>query len=194
MGRAPPMDRPTPAQLDELLALQLAVAWAGEAAGDPARLGWWKSDLVDPEGGGDLFTRLVPRTAAWASLILVRDAASRVDAAAREQSGLGERALTLFHLGFSLDEPLSDRLAFHRQQLRSPSQVFGEGYFVGSPWSKAAFEALLERLGKPKVEVTPGGRCVAAPGARGLELARLLAAALLPLSAKYPLPYVEVRG
>ena len=73
-----------PAELDEILALQFTVAWAGEAAGEPPRLGWWKSDLVDPEGGGDLFARLVPRTAAWASLALVRLAAQGVDAAARD--------------------------------------------------------------------------------------------------------------
>lgn len=185
------MDRLSPAHLDEILALQLTVAWAGEGAGEPARLGWWSSDLVDELGGGDLFSRLVPRTAAWASLILVREAASRVDFGMREQSGLGDRALSLFHFGFSVDEHLSDRLAFHRQRLHEPSQVFGEGFLVGKPWSRAGFEQLLGSFGKPKVEVTPGGRLVAAPKAQGIELARLLAAALLPLPAKYPLPYVE---
>jgi hypothetical protein len=185
------MDRLSPAHLDEILSLQLAVAWSGEAAGEPARLGWWKSDLVDAEGGGDLFARLTPRTARWASLSLVREAARRVDAAAREQSGLGERGLTLFHFGFSVDEHLTDRLAFHRQQLTDPALVFGPDFFVGGAWSKAAFEALLVGLGKPHVEITPGGRLVQAAKARGVELARLLAAALLPLGAKYPLPYVE---
>ncbi len=185
------MDRLTPAHLDEILSLQLAVAWAGEGAGEPARLGWWNSDLVDREGGGDLFARLTPRTAAWASLILVREAARRVDAAAREQSGLGERGLTLFHLGFTADEHLDDRLAFHRQQVHEPAHVFGEGFFVGGNWSKAAFEARLAGFGHPKVEITPSGRLIVATKAQGLELTRLLAAALLPLSAKYPLPYVE---
>lgn len=188
------MDRLSPAHLDEILSLQLAVAWAGEAAGEPARLGWWQSDLVDAEGGGDLFARLVPRTAPWASLILVREAARRVDAAVREQSGLGERGLSLFHMGFSVDEYLADRLAFHRQQLHDPARVFGPDFFVGRAWSKAAFETLLAGFGQPKVEITPAGRLVAAAKAQGLELARLLAAALLPLTAKYPLPYVEVAG
>ena len=66
--------RLTPAERDDILALQLTIAWAGETAGDPPRLGWWKSDLVDREGGGDLFARLVPKTAEWAGLGLVRDA------------------------------------------------------------------------------------------------------------------------
>ena len=69
-------------ELDEILALQLTVAWAGESGGD--RLGWWNSDLVDPEGGGDLFSRLVPKTAAWASLILVREAARVIEHEARK--------------------------------------------------------------------------------------------------------------
>ncbi|KYF49442.1 hypothetical protein BE08_33000 [Sorangium cellulosum] len=56
--------RLSPAHLDEILALQLTVAWASEAAGEPPRLGWWRSDLVDPEAGGDLFVRLLPRTTA----------------------------------------------------------------------------------------------------------------------------------
>jgi hypothetical protein len=185
------MDRLSPAHLDEILSLQLAVAWAGEAAGEPARLGWWKSDLVDREGGGDLFARLTPRTAPWASLILVREAAQRVDAALRDQSGLGERGLSLFHFGFSVDEHLADRLSFHRQQLHDPAEVFGPAFFVGSDWSKARFEALLAGFGEPKVAITPSGRRVEAAKAQGVELARLLAAALVPLSAKYPLPYVE---
>jgi hypothetical protein len=185
------MDRLSPAHLDEILSLQLAVAWAGEGAGEPARLGWWKSDLVDPEGGGDLFARLTPRTAPWASLSLVREAARRVDAAGREQFGLGERVQSLFHLGFSVDEHLADRLAFHRQQLHQPAEVFGASFFVGSAWSKSAFESLLASFGQPKVEITPGGRLVTTAKAQGLELVRLLAAALLPLPPKYPLPYVE---
>lgn len=188
------MDRLSPTHLDDILSLQLAVAWAGEAAGEPARLGWWKSDLVDREGGGDLFARLVPRTAKWASLILVREAARRVDSAVREQSGLADRALTLFHFGFSVDEHLADRLAFHRQQQHEPEHVFGDSFFVGKAWSKPAFEALLSPFGKPKVEATPGGRLLTAPKAQGIELARLLAAALLPLAPKYPLPYVEAEG
>ncbi|WP_395830945.1 hypothetical protein [Archangium violaceum] len=40
--------------LDTILALQLTVAWAGEGRCEPARLGWWQTDLVDEAGGGDL--------------------------------------------------------------------------------------------------------------------------------------------
>jgi hypothetical protein len=68
--------------LDEILAFQFVVAWAGEGRCEPKRLGWWDTDLIDPAGGGDLLARLLPRTHAWASLEAVREAARRTDAKA----------------------------------------------------------------------------------------------------------------
>ena len=185
--------RLTNAQLDELLALQLTVAWAGEAAGEPARLAWWKTDLVDREGGGDLFARLAPRTAAWASLALVRPAARRVDEQAREKLARGERLWTPFHFGFELDEQIDDRIAHHRNHEHNPGEVLGIRYIAGQPWSKATLETLLKRLGAPKVTETPTGRQVSLRAASAADAAPLLFAALLPLAAAYPLPYMETR-
>jgi hypothetical protein len=184
--------KPTAAELDEILALQLTVAWAGESAGDPKRLGWWKSDLVDREGGGDLFARLVPKTAQWASLGLVRKAAMRVDEAARDKLAQGDRVWTLFHFGFALDELLQDRLVWHRNHQDVPAETLGPSFLVDSKWSKASFEAMLAELGKPKVQVTPSGRQLTTKAKSPVETARLLAAALVPLSAEYPLPYAEI--
>src|SRR5690606_41692224 len=127
--------RLSPPELDHILSLQLTVAWAGETAGDPPRLGWWGSDLVDPEGGGDLFARLVPKTAAWASLSLVREAARQIDAERRRGVANGDALVTLFHFGFEVDEQLADRLAFHRQQGNAPAEALGELFMVGRPWS-----------------------------------------------------------
>ena len=184
--------RLTAAQLDEILALQLTAAWAGEAAGEPARLGWWKTDLVDREGGGDLFSRLAPRTAAWTGLSLVRAVARRVDEAARETVARGDSLWTPFHLGFAVDEQLDDRLAYHRTHEHRPSEVLGNRYLVERPWSRAAFEALLQGLGAPKVTVTPSGRHITARNVAPADAAPLLFAALLPLALAYPLPYIEV--
>lgn len=184
--------RLTAAQLDEILALQLTVAWAGEAAGQPARLGWWRTDLVDREGGGDLFSRLVPRTAAWAGLALVRAAARRVDEIAREKVARGDTLWTPFHFGFDVDEQLDDRLAYHRSHEHRPADVLGPRYVVERPWSKAGFERLLGDLGATRTTVTPSGRKVAAQAASPADGAPLLFAALLPLGPSYPLPYIEV--
>ncbi len=183
-----------PAVLDEILALQLTVAWAGESAGDPRRLGWWKSDLIDPEGGGDLFARLTPKTAVWSSLGLARRVAMRVDEAAREKLAHGDRVWTLFHFGFAVDELLSDRLVWHRTHQSVPSDVLGPRFLVGPSWSKKSFESMLAQLGKPKVQLTPSGRQLTRASDSPAEAAALLAAALLPLAADYPLPFVEVGG
>jgi hypothetical protein len=185
---------PPPESLDAILALQLTVAWAGEAACDPPRLAWWKSDLVDPEGGGDLFARLVPKTAPWASLALVREAARRVDEASRQKLASPDAAWTLFHFGFTIDERLADRLAWHRQHQHDPKDVLGPHFLVGTPWSKQAFEAAVGKLGKPKVTVTPAGRKFELAGASPIEAAPLLVAALLPLAPAYPMPFIEVVG
>lgn len=183
--------RLTNTQLDAILALQLSVAWAGEAAGDPPRLGWWRTDLVDREGGGDLFSRLVPRTAPWAGLILVRAAARRVDEAAREKVARGDTLWSPFHFGFDVDEQLDDRLAYHRSHEHRAADVLGAHYLVERPWSKPAFEQLLTSLGAPSVSVTPSGRHVSARNIAPSDAAPLLFAALLPLGPAYPLPYVE---
>ncbi|MGH7297191.1 MAG: BREX-6 system BrxE protein, partial [Polyangiaceae bacterium] len=175
------------------------VAWAGETGGEPKRLGWWRTDLVDPQGGGDLFMRLVPRTAPWAGLALVRAAARRVDEVAREKVARGDLLWTPFHFGFETDEQLDDRLAYHRSHEHHPSEALGARYLVGQPWSPASFRALLSSLAAPTVTITPSGRKVSARAASAGDAAPLLFAALAhgadgaepALPATYPLPYIE---
>lgn len=55
----------TPAELDKILTLQLAVAWAGEGE---TRLRWWRTALNDPGAGEDLIRRVAPATWRWATL------------------------------------------------------------------------------------------------------------------------------
>ena len=94
--------------------VQLAIAWAGEAGEEP-RLGWWRSDLTSEFGGEDLFQRLLPRTWRWATLQGAREAARRTDAEAREKDHDPDRILSLFRVGFEVDERLDERL----QELKS---------------------------------------------------------------------------
>ena len=37
----------TEGTLDQVLALQIMVAWAGEGICEPKRLDWWRTDLID---------------------------------------------------------------------------------------------------------------------------------------------------
>jgi hypothetical protein len=177
------------AELDSILALQISVAWAGEARSDPSRLGWWQTDLVDAEGGGDLLLRLLPQTHAWAKLEAVREAARRVDEQARRRSGDPDRLVTLFHLGVDLDERLRERLAQHKRQGTS-SDALGARYVERAVFDPAAFEAFLRDLATAPFESAPEGRLLTgSPPAGDLERAEHLAAALLPLSLSYPMPH-----
>ena len=97
--------------LDTILTLQFAIAWAGEGDTEPPRLGWWRTGMVDPDGGEDLFRRLAPKTWRWAVLQAAREAARRVDADARARASNPDRLYSLYRFGFTLDEQLAERLA-----------------------------------------------------------------------------------
>jgi hypothetical protein len=183
-------DRFSKDDLDLLLGLQLTVAWSGESAGEPRRMGWWSTDMVDREGGGDLLVRLVPRTAAWAGLELARAAAIASDQRARARLAEPDRVQTLFHWGFAIDEQLLDRLRAHKRPQVAPREVFERTLLSG--WSKDAFAQFLSQFGEPKVEVIPGARRIKAPADALGDRAGQLMAALLPLSDTYPLPFIEV--
>ena len=87
--------------LDHILAVQLAVAWAGEKGEEP-RLGWWRTDLASEFGGEGLFQRLLPHSWTWAVLQAAREAARRRDAAVRAKDHAPDRMLTPFLLAHSL--------------------------------------------------------------------------------------------
>jgi hypothetical protein len=118
--------------LDEVLAVQFLVSWAGEKRSKPPRFGWWDTDLIDEAGGGDLLARLAPRTHAWAALEAVREAARRVDTKARERHGEPDRLRTIFFLGFELDEKLGDRLAAHKRAALLPADVLPLPFALGA--------------------------------------------------------------
>lgn len=180
-------------ELDHILALQLSVAWAGEALSEPARLGWWRTDLVDADGGGDLLGRLLPRTHRWAALEAVREAARRTDQAARKSLANPDAALTLFHLGFERDEQLGERLAHHKRQALAPEEVLGDRFVVAETFDPAAFAGFIEGLSKTKFEVVPSGRQLKTKRpASDAELCDHFAAALAPISDTYPLPFFAI--
>ena len=181
--------------LDALLALQLAVAWAGETVQGEDRFGWWRTELTDPDAGGDFFARLLPRTHAWAALVAVREAARRVDEATRRRVGGADGLLTLFHFGFALDERLDTRLAELRRSGETPEKAFGAQLVVRERFDRAELLGWLEGLARgAKAEVVPGGRKLAGRPASHVEAAKRLAAALLPITPAYPLPFFPMHG
>jgi hypothetical protein len=186
----PEFELPT-SVIDEVLALQLMVSWAGEDGDDNRRLGWWRCKLTDEMCGADFFGRAVPETAAWTALDAVRRAAILVDRGGRLRHGNPDRLRTLFFFGFAVDEQLKFRLAGLKRSgspIRDVLQM-PEGFM--QTFDRTSFRTFLGTLHVGgDMTVTPTGRQLkgAPPTAPEVAAARL-AAALAPLNETYPMPY-----
>ncbi len=175
----------TTATLDTILALQFTVAWAGEGLCDPPRLKWWRTDLVDEAGGGDLLRRLAPRTHRWAALAAVRRAAFLTDLKARSGLSDPDGVTTLFFWGFELDEKLGERIRELKWLQVSPEEALGLSV---NRFDRARLEQALGP--QPAYSLQPAGRELKGPmPSEPAEAARKLAGALLPLTDIYPAPY-----
>jgi hypothetical protein len=181
---------PTIAALDTLLTAQIAVAWAGEA-GEKPRLGWWRSDLASEYGGEDLFRRLLPHTWRWAVLQAVREAALRRDAEIRGQHHDPDQVVSLYYLGFEVDERVEERFQDLKQSGATPEEALPNLHVViAEQWDQDAFVKWLDSHGKASFVSEPIGRRIkGAPPARLDELTGQLLAALSPPSESYPLPH-----
>ncbi len=186
------------AALDSILTWQLLVAWAGEGNGDLQRLGWWRTDLTDEAGGGDFFQRLLPKTWEWAAFEAARAAAIQHDQESRRQLAQPDLVNTLFFWGFALDEQLADRLLAHKLSRVPVQKRLTFPVALSAEFDQAAFEAALTISGQSvDYKVVPGGREI-----QGAELSghlsgyaarsHALAAALLPLSDRYPMPFYRL--
>lgn len=182
------------ADLDFALTAQLIVAWAGESADEDEqpRLGWWRSNLCVEFGGEDLFRRLLPGSWRWATLRAVREAARRQDAEQRRAEHDADRILSLFHLGFVVDERLDERLIELQRSGRSPQDVLPGLDLLAAGWSASAFRDWVEGHVRAEFEPGPiGRRLKGAPPADLSLLIRKLVAALAPITPTYPLPHLR---
>jgi hypothetical protein len=181
--------------LDTILALQITIAWAGEGLCEPKRLNWWRTDLIDKNGGGDLCVRLFPKTHVWAALEAVRQVSIQQDRQARWDMANPDAVRTLFFWGFTVDEKLAERLTFHKKE-RTPLAALPFPIDIGSSFSRTDFEEAI-RIPNQKIafQVTPSGRQVTDTMPEALNLcAKKLAAALLPLADDYPMPFYRLAG
>ncbi len=177
--------------LDAVLTLQLAVAWAGERSAEPERLGWWNTDLASEFGGEDLFRRMFPETAVWAALQSAREAARRVDAWGRARDADPDRLYTLFRFGFEIDEQLDDRLQQLKHEQPDPLVALPglASVVTRDAWSSADFDAWCDGQGTVTFQKAPTGRRVTGASDAPARRARQLVAALRPLTDDYPLPH-----
>ena len=185
-------------ELDSILALQFLVAWAGEGLCQPKRLDWWRTDLIDGDGGGYFLQALLPKTHQWAAFEAVRKAALQHDHQTRLNMAYPDSIRTLFFWGFHIDEQLDDRLAQHK---RSDDQVLPEKSLslpinLNGKFAKADFEIAVQNSHRSvQYKVVPEGREIveAIPASKEL-CARNLAATLLPLADHYPMPFYRLGG
>ncbi|MCU0565458.1 MAG: BREX-6 system BrxE protein [Oculatellaceae cyanobacterium Prado106] len=184
----------TNSAIDLILALQITVAWAGEGLCDPQRLDWWRTDVVDEDGGRDLFQRLFPKTFQWTSLEAVRQVAVQRDRQLRLDMAQSDQVRTLFFLGFELDEQLADRLMTHKRNGEAPQTILPLPLDFKKGFSEADFEAALRVPGQAiEFQVSPSGRELKGAMPESPELwIRNLAAALLPLNHRYPMPFYRL--
>ena len=185
----------TETDLDAILEMQLVVAWAGEAGTSPPRLGWWRTAMCDEYGGEDLLRRLAPKTWQWAVLECCRAAAKRVDDRARQAADDADRLVSLFRLGFEIDDRLDDRLRELKIAAESPARTFlGLGELMGE-WSRDRFETWLASRGASDYTATATGRRLKGEAPESaVGIASRLTAALAPCADGYPLPYFRVRS
>jgi hypothetical protein len=176
--------------VDAILVAQIAVAWAGESGEEP-RLGWWRSDLVSEFGGEDLFKRLLPHTWQWAVLQAVREAARIHDAGVRSRDHNPDRILSLYSLGFELDERIEERLQDHKRSGVEPVVALpGLASVLRPDWNQSAFEEWVEAHTAAEYTVVPVGRRLKGnPPSTPETLAAKLVSALLPFGSEYPLPH-----
>jgi hypothetical protein len=182
--------QPIPASdVDRALTSQLVVAWAGET-GEERGLRWWRSDLVSEYGGEDLFRRLLPSTWRWAVLQGAREAARTMDAEARRQDHDPDRLVSLFSLGFELDERIEERFQDLKRLSRVPEEALPGLTIVSDGWDRNRFWDWVAGHGAPEATASPVGRRLKGSPPIALDqLVRKLIAGLAPESERYPLPH-----
>lgn len=163
---------------------------AGEADTDPKRMGWWRTGMCDEYGGEDLLKRLVPKTWQWAVLETARAAAKKVDDRARNQSEDPDNLITLYRIGFEIDEQLDERLLELKQSGVPLKESFPDLAALCEEWSDERLNIWLGGLGEASYTATATGRRLKGTAPKDhAAMARQLAAALLPLDSVYTLPY-----
>jgi len=176
--------------IDSLLTAQLAIAWAGEGGEEP-RLGWWRTDLKSEFGGEDFFQRLLPHSWRWAIFEGMREAALRKDTQLREEDHDADRIVSLYRLGFEIDERVDERLCDLKRAGIAPLDALpGLKDVVAETWDVQHFTEWLEGHGTVDFVKVPAGRRLRGKQPDSLELTvQHLVAAFRPLTESYPLPH-----
>lgn len=147
--------------------------------------------MMSEYGGEDLFKRLLVNTWDWAVVQAVREAARRHDARLRSKVHDPDTVVSLFRLGFAVDERADERLMELKRSGVAPGLALPKyGELVGESFRRDGFERWLRSQGEATFDAAPAGRQLkGAPPDDLSETVRSLVAALAPLSDSYPLPH-----
>jgi len=149
--------------------------------------------MSDEFGGEDLLRRLTPKTWQWAVLESCRAAAKRVDDAARRNADHADHLISLYRLGFEVDERLDERLLELKLDGLPPTEVFPGLAELFSDWSLELFESWIAECGEARFTTTATGRRLIGEMPQDvLAAATQLVAALLPIADNYGLPHFRV--
>lgn len=184
----------TKTQLDDILTIQLSVAWAGEGRCDPTRLGWWSTALVDEFDGLDMLERIMPKTYKWAALEVVRRVARLLDDQERLKASDPDKVRSIFHLGFKIDEQLDDRLTWLKKNSKAPQEALPNMIGFKDEWVPEMWSQWFEAMNIESVafKVTPGGRAIKVSNATNEpnQLIRQLLGTLHTPPEVYPTPHL----
>ena len=176
--------------IDVALSSQIIVAWAGETGEEPRRLAWWSSDLVSEFGGEDLFRRLLPETWRWAVLQSVREIARRKDDESRREADDADRIVSLFRLGFEMDERIDERFQDLKTSGRPLTTVLPDLEIIAEGWHPDRFWDWVAGHGSATTTTSRVGRRLTGSPPDALDQqVRKLVAALAPAADRYPLPH-----
>jgi hypothetical protein len=150
--------------------------------------------MSDELAGADLLRRLTPRTWEWAVLETCRAAARKVDHEARVGADDHDHLVSLYRLGFEIDERLDERLLELKQGGTPPAETLPGLAPLLPKWSRERFEAWVAGCGNASYATTATGRRVKGEmPADPATATRQLVAALLPLAESYSLPHFRLK-
>ena len=134
---------------------------------------------------------VLPSTWPWAVLQAVREAARRKDAEFRRQDHNPDRILSLFSLGFEVDERLDERLQDLKGSGRTPEESLpGLTDGIEVSWNRDHFTDWIRGHGEVESVTAPVGRRLKGEPPTNLDqvVSRLIGA-FAPLAEGYPLPH-----
>ena len=134
---------------------------------------------------------LLPNTWQWAMLQSVRYAAKLHDAAVREKDHNPDRLLTLYSMGFEIDEKVDERLIQLKQRSSELSDVLPEvAALLEGGWSADEFHLWIKKRGKEPFTAVPAGRRLkGTPPEELSQITNRLVAGLAQKSDSYPMPH-----